>query len=420
MELDIGKGNRDKKTNVCFAAASLVVIISGFAAISLPAFGQTANFVAKAQSRSETSITEQLNSTAEQLNATTEHLNSATEQLNSNAELLNSKTDQSALTSEPSDQPVSKLEQSVVKKRRPKVGLALGGGGMRGAAHIGVLEVLEREGIRVDYIAGTSMGSVVGGLYAAGVPICEMEEKFTRGMLMKHFMTAPIGVRLAVAPAFLSLKAVGAHQYDGLYRGNIFRKFLDKSVPREDKNIESFKIPFCAVALNLIDGKPYALSTGNFGRALQASCALPLLRRPVRIGDKLFVDGGVLVNLPTQQVRDMGADIVIAVDIDERIDELPMSEFEKLGSVAHRVICLHLAKVDQESLRQASIVIHPDVNGIRMVSTKRKDAKTAVAAGVAAAEKALPEILKLVGPENLTVQGKVIGSPAPEADTTKN
>lgn len=311
-------------------------------------------------------------------------------------------------------------DQTLAQKHRPKVGLALGGGGMRGAAHIGVLEVLEREGIRVDCIAGTSMGSVVGGLYAAGVPICEMEDKFTRGMLMKHFMTAPIGVRLAVAPAFLPLKAVGSHQYDGLYRGNIFRKFLDKSIPLGDKNIESFKIPFCAVALNLIDGKPYALSKGNFGRALQASCALPMLRRPVKIDDKLFVDGGVLVNLPTQQVRDMGADIVIAVDIDERIDELPMEEFEKFGSVAHRVISLHLAKVDQESLKQANIVIRPEVNGIRMVSTKRKDARSAVAAGIAATEKALPEILRLVGPENLMVQGKVIGSPTPETDATKN
>ncbi len=314
----------------------------------------------------------------------------------------------------------SQVEQGVPTKRRPKVGLALGGGGMRGAAHIGVLEVLEREGVHVDYIAGTSMGSVVGGLYAAGVPICQLEEKFTHGMLMKHFMTAPISVRLAVAPAFLPLKAMGSHQYDGLYRGNIFRKFLDKSVPQDDKNIESFRIPFCAVALNLIDGKPYALNTGNFGRTLQASCALPMLRRPVRIDDKLFVDGGVLVNLPTQQVRDMGADIVIAVDIDERIDELPMAEFEKLGSVAHRVICLHLAKVDQESLKLADVVIHPEVNGIRMVSTKRKDAKTAVAAGIAACEKVLPEIRKLVGPENLMVEGRVIGNPAQESDTLKN
>lgn len=295
-------------------------------------------------------------------------------------------------------------------KRRLKVGLALGGGGMRGAAHIGVLEVLEREGVHVDYIAGTSMGSVVGGFYAAGVPACELEGKFTHGMMMKHFMTAPVSVRLAIAPAFLGMKAIGSHQFDGLYRGNIFRKFLNKNIPREDKNIESFKIPFCAVALNLIDGKPYALGKGNFGRALQASCAVPVLRRPVQIDDKLFVDGGVLVNLPTQQVRDMGADIVIAVDVDERIGDVPMVEFEKMGSVAHRVIGLHLQKIDQENLKLANIVIHPEVNGIRMVSTKRKDARAAVAAGVDACRKALPEILRLVGPENLMVQGKVLST----------
>jgi len=134
---------------------------------------------------------------------------------------------------------------------------------------------------------------------------------------------------------------------------------------------------------------------------------------------KLIDDGGVLVNLPTQQVREMGADIIIAVDIDERINDLPMSEFEKFGSVAHRVICLHLTNLDQEALKLANIVIHPEVNGIRMVSTKRKDAKAAVAAGIAACEKALPEIRKLVGPENLMVQGKVIGTPSQD-DKSKN
>jgi len=316
--------------------------------------------------------------------------------------------------------PSAEQVMTTVKRPRPKVGLALGGGGMRGAAHIGVLEVLEREGVHIDYIAGTSMGSVVGGLYAAGVPICQLEDRFTHGAVMNHFMTAPVTVRLAVAPAFLPMKALGSHQYDGLYRGNIFRKYLDKSVPQDNKNIESFKIPFCAVALNLIDGKPYALGKGNFGRALQASCALPVLRRPVKIDDKLFVDGGVLVNLPTQQVRDMGADVVIAVDVDERITDLPMSEFEKLGSVVHRVICLHLSKLDQDNVKLADIVIHPEVNGIRMVSTKRKDAKAAVAAGVEATRKALPHILKIVGPENLMVEGKVIGTPNMESDTARN
>ena len=379
MELDIVKGRMRSEPNTCLKAAFLTAILCALANGFSPVLAQTSD--ARAD----------------------EAANVPSNPMQKSSEVQNTQS-----------------VQTVAPKHRPKIGLALGGGGMRGAAHIGVLEVLEREGIRVDYIAGTSMGSVVGGLYAAGVPICQLEEKFTQGLLMKHFMTAPISVRLAVAPAFLPLKAIGAHQYDGLYRGNIFRKYLDKSIPQEDKNIESLKIPFCAVALNLIDGKPYALGKGNFGRVLQASCALPLLRRPVKIDDKLFVDGGVLVNLPTQQVRDMGADIVIAVDIDESIDELPMSEFEKFGSVAHRVICLHLAKVDQDSLKQANIVIHPDVNGIRMVSTKRKDAKAAVAAGVTACEKALPEILKLVGPENLMVQGKVLDGANPESDTLKN
>lgn len=291
----------------------------------------------------------------------------------------------------------------VSTKRRPKIGLALGGGGMRGAAHVGVLKVLEREGIPIDYIAGTSMGSVVGGLYASGVPLCDLEEKFIRGRLMKHFMTVPVSVRLAIAPLFFSTKFVGGHSYDGLYRGNIFRKYMNKSVIQDDKSVETFKTPFCAIAMNLIDGKPYALSKGNLGRILQASCALPILRRPVRIDDKLFVDGGVLVNLPTEQVRAMGADIVIAVDVDEKLETVPMREFEKLGSVAHRVITLHLSKIDEELVKQANVVIMPSVNGISMVSTHRKDAKTAIAAGEDACSKMLPDIRKLLGEDNLMV-----------------
>lgn len=298
----------------------------------------------------------------------------------------------------------------VITKRRPRIGLALGGGGMRGAAHVGVLKVLEREGIPIDYIAGTSMGSVVGGLYASGVPLCDLEEKFVRGRLMKHFMTVPVSVRLAIAPLFFSTKFVGGHPYDGLYRGNIFRKYMNKSVTQEDKSVESFKTPFCAVAMNLVDGKPYALSKGNLGRILQASCAVPILRRPVRIDDKLFVDGGVIVNLPTEQVRAMGADIVIAVDVDEKLETVPMREFEKLGSVAHRVITLHLSKVDEELVKQANVVILPSVNGISMVSTHRKDARTAIAAGEEACTKVLPSIRKLIGEENLMVGGEVIRS----------
>ncbi|HEY9784924.1 MAG TPA: patatin-like phospholipase family protein [Candidatus Obscuribacterales bacterium] len=292
-------------------------------------------------------------------------------------------------------------------QRRPRVGLALGGGGMRGAAHVGVLKVLERESIPIDCIAGTSMGAVVGGLYSAGVSVEELEHKFSDGSLMKAFMTVPISVRVAASPLFFFGRMVGAKPFDGMYRGGIFREYLLHSLPKSSEpNIEKLRIPFSAVALNLVDGKAYSLTKGNLGVALQASSAVPMLRRPVPIDDKLFVDGGVVANLPVKQARELGADVVIAVDVDETFDPMPPDSFRRMGSVAHRVLTLHLTKVDEEQLADANVLIHPSVNGISLVSTKTKDAKAAISAGERAAEAVVPLIKKLIESRDLTVHNQ--------------
>lgn len=287
--------------------------------------------------------------------------------------------------------------QAQTDEHKVRIGLALGGGGARGAAHVGVLKVLEEEGIPIDCIAGTSMGSVVGGLYSAGLSVEKLERNFTSGSLMKAFMTVPLSLRMAAAPFMVFGRMIGPRSYDGLYRGGKFRNYLNRQVPTQvDRHIESLHKPFCAVALNLVDGKEYALRRGELGQALQASCAVPILRRPVQMGDKLFVDGGVVANLPVRHARDLGADIVIAVDVDERFEEVPLDEFKRMGSVAHRVLTLHLAKVDEPQLEEANIVIHPRVNGISLVSTRVKDAKAAIAAGEAAAREAIPQIRRLL------------------------
>lgn len=279
---------------------------------------------------------------------------------------------------------------------RPTIGLALGGGGMRGAAHAGVVRVLLREGIPIDYIAGTSMGSVVGGLVAAGVHPDEIEQRFTEGSLMHAFLTVPLSVRMAATP-FMSLPRVfGVKGYEGFYRGNKFRNYLIHMMPQCSREIEALPIPFCAVAVNLLDGKEVAVKTGNLGRAMQASSAVPILRRPVELDGKLLVDGGVLVNLPVQHTRDMGADIVIAVDVDERPEQVRDEEFKRLGSVAHRVLTLALWKIDESQRNRADIVIRPQVNGIGLISTKKNDARAAVAAGEQAAEAAIPVIRKML------------------------
>jgi NTE family protein len=276
----------------------------------------------------------------------------------------------------------------------PTIALALGGGGTRGAAHVGVLRVFEKENIPIDYIVGTSMGAIVGGLYDAGISIDHIEDKFRDRSLMKSYMTVPLWFRVAVAPVMLIPRLFGDEPYDGLYRGNHFRHYLLKSVPESQHQIQELRTPFQAVALNIGDGKTYAIGQGNLGYALQASSAIPSLRKPVHIGEKLFVDGALSQNVPVLAAKETGADIVIAVNVDEDFDDAPFSRFRKPGSVATRMINWSLWDRDRELCKQADVVIHPEVTGIALLSTKRKDALSAIKAGEDAAEGKIPEIRK--------------------------
>lgn len=278
---------------------------------------------------------------------------------------------------------------------RLKVGLALGGGGTRGAAHVGVLRVLKQQGIPIDFIAGTSMGSVIGGFYAGGLSVDEIESKFTSPKVMKNFMTVSIPTRMALIPIFTIPRLFGWKPYDGFYFGNIYREYLESCFPKNMRNIEDMKIPFRAVCTNLVNGQLVYLDKGPIGYALQASCAVPILRRPVPIGDEMLLcDGALVQNLPVEQARAMGADIVIAVDVDERLGNVNRERFRKVGSVAKRVEQIYLGRADSDQLQKADIVIHPHTDGIDLISTKASDAREAIRAGEAAARAALPKIWK--------------------------
>ncbi len=285
-----------------------------------------------------------------------------------------------------------KQQAETKTKARPKIGLALGGGGARGAAHVGVLKVLEKEGIKFDYITGTSIGAIVGGLYDAGVPLTDLEESFRTGRLMRNFMTVPLTIRIIAAPVLYVPRLLGSKSYDGLYKGNKFRNYLTKGITDHELHIEHLKTPFAAVALNLLDGKPYMITKGSLGYAMQASSAVPGLRKPVEIGDKLFVDGGVVCNLPVKQCRQLGADVVIAVNVDEPFKAQVKDTFRKPGSVSRRMIAWDLYSIDKAQSELADVTIQPDTGGVSLISTKKSDAARALEAGELAAKNALPEI----------------------------
>jgi NTE family protein len=301
--------------------------------------------------------------------------------------------------------PVLVAQRTLPPLRRPRVALALGGGGVRGAAHVGVLRAFAQAGIPVDIIAGTSMGAIVGGLYSAGIDIGVIERKFDDGSLMRAFMDVPLKVSIATAPVRAVPRTLSHKNYDGLYTGTKFRKYLDQTVPAFDQYVEHFRIPFAAVALDLTDGKPYALTHGKLGAVLQASSAVPELREPVQIGSQLFVDGGVVDNIPVTVARDMGGDIVVAVNVDESLVKAPLSDFKPMGSVARRMMVMQLAAADAMPLQLADVVIRPHVDGIGMITTRTRDARYAIRAGERAAWEVIPLIKAKLAQSGVALAG---------------
>ena len=171
--------------------------------------------------------------------------------------------------------------------------MALGGGGARGAAHLGVLKVLERKGIRLDCVVGVSAGSVVGAGYCAGLSVAELEE------VALNLQWAKLGRIVRPRLGFFDSQRLESYVVEVI--GDL--QFVDLS------------IPFAAVAADILTGQLVVLKEGSVAWAVRASCALPGIFTPVEKGDQLLVDGGTINNLPVSAVREMGADYIIAVDL---------------------------------------------------------------------------------------------------------
>ena len=198
-----------------------------------------------------------------------------------------------------------------------KIGLALGSGGARGVAHLGVIKALEEEGIRPDYITGCSMGSVVGSGYAKGLTVDEMYAivKKLKAIQLIDVTALPI-TRLA------------------LTRGNKMRNLLLSKLG--DTTFDQLKIPFRCVASDLYSGRLITLSEGKVATAVAASSSMPSIFPPVKTDGKLLIDGGVLCRVPTQQCKEMGADVVIAVDVLDNTKE-PVKQVKNIVSMITRV-----------------------------------------------------------------------------------
>lgn len=283
-----------------------------------------------------------------------------------------------------------------VEKPRPRIGLALGGGGTKAAAHLGVLRVFQREGIPVDYIAGTSIGSTIGGFYSSGMSLDELSDlvlnaKLTKAMIPPMPMIILYGIARHISP-------FRHKHYAGLLSGKQYKKYLARHL--NNMQIEDTKIPFTAVTTDLVEGKEYNLQHGDLSAAMVASSAITPLIKPQEIDGKLLVDGGVVNNLPVDVARSMGANIVIAVCVDTSLQPIKPEDMRSFRKLTGRVSDIYFYSKDERSMAAADLTIYPNVDAVRLAERGKKRIAYAVKQGEIAAEKALPKIRALLNGES--------------------
>ena len=255
-----------------------------------------------------------------------------------------------------------------------RVGLALGGGAAKGFAHIGAIKMLEANGIHADVVAGTSAGSVVGALYASGMDPFRLQQR-------------------AMALDESSLRDVRLFG-GGLVQGQALQDYVNAEVGRVP--IERLRKPFAAVATRLDNGDRVVFVRGNTGQAVRASSSVPGVFEPARIGERSYVDGGVVSPVPVDAARQLGADLVIAIDISSKA---PGTTPTGMAGIVNQSITIMGQTLGRQELARADVVIRPSVNGIGPVSFEQRNA--AILEGERAALAAMPLIREKIAAATL-------------------
>lgn len=287
-------------------------------------------------------------------------------------------------------------------KKRPKVGLVLSGGGAKGLAHIGVLKVLEEEGVKIDYIAGTSMGAIVGGLYASGYTATELDSIFNSidvsalikdyiPRISKSFYEKKNDEIYALSLPFDNFKIGFPKALSrGMYNYNLMNRLL--AHVRHVDDFSKLKIPFLCIATDLETGEDVVLKKGYLPQVILASGAFPSLFAPVEIDGKYLIDGGVVNNYPIDQLREMGADIVIGVDVQD--DLKTIKEIQGAPDLLLQISNYSTIRQMKDKLPKTDVYIKPDIVGYTVVSFDKGE--PIISRGVDAANKVIVD-LKLLG-----------------------
>ncbi|OYD06439.1 patatin-like phospholipase family protein [Paludifilum halophilum] len=252
---------------------------------------------------------------------------------------------------------------------RPKVGLALGSGGARGMAHIGVIKVLERAGIPVDLIAGSSIGSFVGVLYAGGSDL-EMIEQLATHLKRKHWLDVTVPRR-----GFMTGEKV---------------KELVRLLTR-GKNLEELSVPTAVVATDLVKGERVVFRTGPIDTAVRASVSIPGIFEPVQWEGRTLVDGGVIDRIPITVLEEMGADLIVAVDV---VPRAPAVRVENIFDVITQTLSVMERELLNQRLLAADILIHPDLADISATAFTR--VQDCIRRGEEAAQLQVKRIVNLI------------------------
>ena len=265
---------------------------------------------------------------------------------------------------------------------RKKIGLVLGAGGARGFCHVGVIEVLQENNIPIDVVTGCSMGALIGGGFAAGISSKQMREIANRVTTHTVF---DVDWRNAMQGGLAS----------GNRAMNIFRKYAG-----EQTRIEDCKIKFAAIAADMRAHRLHVFNSGLLWQAVRASISIPAVFQPIEHNGMILVDGGVLKRMPISEARDLGADIIIAVDAIGPPSELTSLSTFRVLDAAYQSIDWRSA---QHEGRQADILIVPDLR--ERSSFIFRNNEQAIQIGREAAIKALPSIMRLIASESMLDYG---------------
>ncbi len=259
----------------------------------------------------------------------------------------------------------------LVTQRAPRIGLALGGGAAKGFAHVGVIAVLEEAGLRPSYVVGTSAGSLVAALYASGKSSAELQK-------------AALAIE-EVAITDWMLPLVGR----GMFRGDALGRYVNEAV--SGRLLDQMSIPLGVVATDLGNGQAMLFRRGDTGTAVRASSAVPGVFVPVRISGRDYVDGGLVAPVPVRFTRQMGAELVIAVDISTVPEENTANDTLQ---ILLQTFSIMGRSINQHELKDADIIIRPSLVGLKSADFSAR--LKAIEAGRAAMLAALPALrLKL-------------------------